>query len=193
MINLVIGLIGLVLFITTYTYIDKLEKIGCPCAESPYKDFIKKFCIAAIVYFVVIMLIPPETLVRMTGPIGALVLVIVTIIFTILFIVFYIVAFKYTGTLMREKCKCSEDVRREALYYWSIIEIILFSTIIILPLFVTIMGMAIALVVSSVNYVHDSSSVARNLVLDPVKSIAKVPASLKASAKAASKLMRKRR
>jgi hypothetical protein len=192
-VQLAIGLVGVILFFTTYTYIEKLEKLGCPCAESPYRSFIKNFCIAAIIYLVVFMVMPANTLVKTFGKIGGLIVVIVSIIFTILFIIFYIVAFIYTSGLIREKCKCSEDVRREALYYWSIIEIILFATVLILPLFVSVVGAGIAIVSSSVNYVHDSAHMARTLVTNPVHSVGKIPSALKASAKAASKLMRKRR
>lgn len=192
-VNLFVGLIGVILFFTTYTYIDKLEKLGCPCAEHPHRSFIKNFCIWAIIYLIVLMVIPPKTLMNSLGNIGGVVLTIIGFVFVIMFIIFFIVSMRYTSYLMREKCKCSEDVRREALYYWSIIEIILYAILLVVPLFFMILGSAFAIVLMSVKYVHESAAVARDIALNPVSNIAKIPASVKASAKAASKLMRKRR
>ena len=44
--NLIGSSIGIILLILTYTYIDKLERIGCDCAKHPNRDFVKNYCFA---------------------------------------------------------------------------------------------------------------------------------------------------
>ena len=37
------SILGIVLMVTTYMYILKLERIACQCAEHPYRNFIKNY------------------------------------------------------------------------------------------------------------------------------------------------------
>lgn len=183
----------LVLFFIAYSYIEKLERIGCPCAEHPYRAFIKGFSIFAIIYALIVIFVSPRVIFNTFGIPGAFVYAIFKIIFFVLLIIYFFLVMKYTDYLIREKCKCSEDARREAIYYWSIIEIIFITIIIILPLLQILAATMMVLVITSVNYAKNNSNHIQEVVMNPIKSIKSVPASLKASAKAASKLMKKRR
>ena len=80
--SIILGSIGIILLITTYVYIDKLEKIGCSCSVHPYRNFIKNYCLFAVVYIFATMLIPPKALVSAIGPIGVVIYFIVKVLFT---------------------------------------------------------------------------------------------------------------
>lgn len=183
----------LVLFFIAYSYIEKLERIGCPCADHPHRAFIKGFSIFAMIYSLVVIFISPKVIFNTFGIPGAFVYNIFKVVFFVLLILYFFITMRYTDYLIREKCKCSEDARREAIYYWSIIEIIFITILIILPLVQLLAVTMMVLVVTSINYAKNNSNHVHDIVMNPVKSIKNVPSSLKASAKAASKLLKKRR
>jgi hypothetical protein len=183
----------LILFFVTYTYIEKLERIECPCAIHPHRDFIKGYSIFAIIYILVTMFIPPDVIFRSLGPAGSLVYVLFKVLFSISMIVFFVITIQYTNQLIRDKCKCSEDARREAIYYWSIIHTALIVILVITNLVLIFLSSAIAVAVSSVKYTSNAAPEMHEVLTDPVGSVKRVPASLKASAKAVSKLISKKR
>lgn len=186
--SIILGSIGIILLITTYVYIDKLEKIGCSCSVHPYRNFIKNYCLFAVVYIFATMFIPPKALVSAIGPIGVAIYFIVKVLFTLTTLIFFVLAFIYTRYLMQEKCKCSEDVRREILYVWSIIQMVILGTAIVIPFLLFNAGVAIALVMSTANDMNDKADAIADMTINPLKNIANVPKNIKESVKAFKKL-----
>lgn len=169
------SLVGIVLLGLTYTYIDKLEKIGCACAEHKYRKFIKTYSIVAFVFLVITMVFPPTTALKAFGPmVGKLYTFAVFVPFILATIVYFALALVYVNYLMKEKCKCSEDVRREILYYWSIVTTIIISALYLLPLLKFIVLGAVTLATGSVKYAVKNMPVVQDALVDPVHSVAKV-------------------
>ena len=127
LLSVVLRSVVLVLNAVCLSYIYKLEKTGCPCAASPYRNFLKGYMIFAIAYLVLMILL--------TGAFakGGVAQVVIDVLFTLATVVFFILAIVYIRRLVQEKCACSEDVRREVLFYWSIIQLSLMGIVIILP------------------------------------------------------------
>jgi MFS family permease len=128
------NIILIALFLTTYVYVDKLEKTGCECSAHPYRNFVKMFPLYAVAYIVIFMFLPFNLFEAVFGPAGKLVQGVIALLFGIAVLVFFVMAFMYSRWLMTEKCKCSEDVRREILYYWSMLTILLMVVLLVLGL-----------------------------------------------------------
>ena len=132
---LVIKLLVAILLITTYLYIEKLEKTGCECAEHENREFIKKFSLFAFVYYIITLLVNPSSI-KMNSSVTMLYLA-VELIFLITIGFYFYHTVNYTRYLINEKCKCSEDMRREFIMWGSIIElfliIIVFLNAMLLP------------------------------------------------------------
>lgn len=191
--SIVLGSIGIILLITTYTYIDKLEKIGCPCSEHPYRKFIKGYCMFAIIYIFITMFVPPKMLVKVVGPAGVIIYFIAKVLFTLTTLIFFILAFIYARFLMNEKCKCSEDIRREVLYIWAITEIVILGAAIVIPFMVYNAGIALALVVSAVKDMDKNAGLVQDIAVNPLKNIERVSKGVKSSVTALGKLSRGKR
>jgi hypothetical protein len=190
--SLVVGFIGIILLVTTYTYIDKLEKMGCPCSDHPYRSFIKNYAMFITVYILITMFIPPNVIASSLGPMGTFIYMIVKVIISIITFIFFIMAILYVRYLMREKCKCSEDIRRDVLYIWSIIEIALLGIFIMIPIFIMLVGGSIGVALGAAKEFHSSANTIQDITVNPLKHVKKIPGSLKSSVKAASKIIRRR-
>lgn len=179
-----LSIVGLVLMALTYTYIDKLEKINCECAEHPYKKFIKNYIVFAVIFLLVTTFLPPSRVVGMVGPLYAMVYVVVKWIYVISTFVFFVYALMYVRYLAKEKCKCSEDIRREVLYWWSLLEVIIFAVLVVLPFLVMFVSGGVALAVSSgksaLSNLESTSMVAS---VNPLKAAKTLPSSLRKSIK----------
>ena len=181
--SVILGFVGIFLLGLTYTYIDKLEKTGCACSEHKYRNFIKRYCIFAIVVLAFMILVPATLVTKMFGPIGSIILSSLQIAYGILTVVFFVLAIIYVRYLIKEKCKCSEDKRREILYYWSILEIVLIAVAILVPILMWAKAGASAVASSAVK---EGSKYATNVMeaaVNPVKSVRKVPENVKKSIK----------
>lgn len=132
------NIILIALFLTTYMYVDKLEKTACECAVHPYRNFVKWFPLYAIAYIVIFMFLPFNLFESVFGPAGTLIQGILATLFGIVSIVFFVLAFIYSRWLMTEKCKCSEDTRREVIYYWSMLTIVLLVALTVVSLGTTL-------------------------------------------------------
>jgi hypothetical protein len=175
-----LSVIGVVLMGLTYTYIDKLERINCACAEHPYKNFIKNYIIFAICFLIVTAFLPPSMVVGLIGPIYGLIYLIIKWIYVIATIVFFVYALRYVQYLTREKCKCSEDVRREVLYWWSIIQLIIFSILVLLPFIVMIASGGFALAVKSgKSALSNLDKTVMTTTINPVKGVKKASRELR--------------
>ena len=176
----VIGkIIGFILLVIAYMYIDKLEKTGCECAAHPYQKPIKKFLIFAISYFLVTIFLPPTLAVSLLGPVAGFAYVIVDIIFTFVSLVFFVLMMRYTKYLSLEKCKCIEGNTREILYIYSILEVIILSLLVILPILTSIVKGAFALAVSTVKDVQSKTGTVTDSVFNPLKAIKEIPRGIK--------------
>jgi len=176
-IHVMIKLILVVLFGVTYMYIDKMERIGCECAMHPYRNFIKYFPIFAVVYLLLTIVNP---LVIMKNPTLAPVLYIADILYTIGVFVFLFMAIKYVNYLVGEKCKCSEDVRREIVYYWSVVHMAIIAVGVFIIL-VDVIAKSIFLSKSPslqsavVDSVKGSKAYLEQTAREPLKSVRGIP------------------
>lgn len=171
--------IGIVLLFTTYMYIDKLEKIGCACAEHPYRKFIKGYCIFAIVFLAVTMFLPADAVAKAVGPVGVGIMMVIRLVYTIVTLIFFILALIYVRYLMKEKCKCSEDIRRDVLYVWSILEIVILGSLVLLPIVTGVIASSYYFVATQTKAVASYHNTVRSAAVNPIASIRKVPKALK--------------
>jgi hypothetical protein len=179
--------IGIVLLFVTYLYVDKLEKIGCACAAHPYQKFVKNFPIFAIVYLALTMFLPPSLAVQRFGMSAGGAIFAINILFAVAAIVFFVLALQYVRYLKVAKCACSEDVRREVLYWWAILELVILGVAVVLPILFAVLAGAFALTTGTLTQVSKSSSAIRQATVNPIKSARAFPASLKKTLKAARK------
>ncbi len=186
------SVIGVVLMGLTYTYIDKLERINCACAEHPYKKFIKNYIIFAMCFLLVTAFLPPSLVVGFFGPVYGLVYLAIKWVYVIATIVFFIYALRYVQYLTREKCKCSEDVRRDVLYWWSIIQLVIFAILILLPFIIMIAvgGFALA-VTSGKRAISNLDKTIMMSAVNPVKGIKKASGALRSDVSIASRSLKK--
>lgn len=171
------NLVLISLFLMTYTYVDKLEKMGCACAVHPYSKFVKNFPLYAVAYIVIFLFLSPTMVFSAFGTVGKFVMDALVFLFGLVSIVFFVLAFIYTRYLMREKCKCSEDVRRDILYVWSLLEIVLIAALVVIMLLsTTILGNMGANVSSALG---KTSEIGHGAVHKPLQSASKLPKSLR--------------
>jgi len=170
--HIILQLVIIVLFGVTYMYIEKMEKAGCECALHPYRDFIKYFPIFAVLYLVLTLFNP---LFIMKKPSFAPILAILNTIYTIGAFVFFIMAIRYINFLVSEKCKCSDDVRREIVYYWSIVHVAIIALGLLLVILNAIFGAVFMGRVPSMKHVSAARSVVSQGVRTPLKSVREIP------------------
>lgn len=159
----------------TYTYIDKLEKTGCECARHPYRNFIKGYTLFAIIYIALMFMIPVSMAVKMGGKSAALLYMVANLLFVVVSIVFFICSIIYIRYLMKEKCKCSEDIRREVLYIWSILEVVYLALVAILPILVFLVAGIVGLGAGAIELVGSKESLVKDSVINPLKSAKRIP------------------
>lgn len=183
-VNAVVNMIGVIAMLVIYTYIDKLEKIECACAEHPMRKFIKNYVVFAIIFLLVATFLPPSVVNSMFGPAITMLYAIVHFVFIIATFVFYVYVMRYARYLMVNKCKCSEDFRREAMYVYSILMVIIYAVLVFLPLLASIVlgGTALAMT-SGKQALKDIRSTSMDIAVNPLKVARKVPKALRASLK----------
>lgn len=175
----IMGIIGIFLLGLTYTYIDKLEKVGCECAKHPYRNYIKGYTIFAIIYMAIMFLLPVSAAVKTMGKEFGYVYMLANLIFVVVTVIFFVYSLIYTRHLMKEKCKCSEDVRREVLYLWSIIEVIWFALILIIPTLTLLVAGSVGIASGMVDLAGSKESLVREAVVNPVRSIQRIPKAIR--------------
>jgi uncharacterized membrane protein len=169
--NFLMGLFGLIVLGLTYTYIDKMEKVGCACSEHKYRHFIKVWSLIALIIVGVMMFAPLKLVESFSTELG-MAYSVVYVLFLIVHVVYLIMSLMYIDHLVKEKCKCSEDLRRELLYFWFILRALIILGLVILPLFVKL-GM------TSVGMISDADADIIGATANPVPGLRKVPRSLK--------------
>jgi hypothetical protein len=178
--QVVVNLLIFVLLLAVYTYILKLENIGCVCANHPNKNFIKQFSLIALVYLGLITFVPMPTIIDSFGPTVAAIFAFVTFIFYIVCIVYFYLTIDYTRFLVNEKCKCSVDIRRELIMAGSVIEFSLIFLILLVIIILPIIFNSISIIVQKMSNVEEEVSTA---VRNPYASIKSIPSKLKTASK----------
>jgi hypothetical protein len=170
------SVITIILLIVIYTYIVSLENKGCKCALPPNINFIKGFTIFSIIYLLFTGLVSEQVLKDNFGINIVIINKFVDLIFALVFIYYLYEVFIYTRRLVNEKCKCSEDSRREIIMIGTIIEFVLIFILFILGIILTVVFSVIINVVKSV---EDGSSDLKGVIRDPIGSMSKIPKKIK--------------
>jgi hypothetical protein len=170
------SVITIILLIVIYTYIVSLENKGCKCALPPNINFIKGFTIFSIIYLLFTGLVSEQVLKDNFGINIVIINKFVDLIFALVFIYYLYEVFIYTRRLVNEKCKCSEDSRREIIMIGTIIEFLLIFILFILGIILTV---AFSVIITVVKSVEDGSSDLKGVIRDPVGSISKIPKKIK--------------
>ena len=165
-----------ILLITTYLYIEKLEQTGCECSEHPNRQFIKSFSLFGFVYYLLTVFINPANL--DFGDAFKAILGVIDLVFFIMLGLYFYYTVDYIRYLINEKCKCSEDMRRELIMGGSIIELILI-------VIVFIGSMVLPVTATCLSSVIDNADKTRNeikkTVSNPYNSIIKTPSTVKST------------
>lgn len=169
--NFLVGLFGIIVLWLTYTYIDKLEKTGCACAQYKYRDFIKTWSLVALFIVLVNMFAPLRLVNQFHDGLGRAYFAF-SFVVLIIHLTYIILSLKYLDHMMREKCKCSEDMRRELLYIWFILRaLVIFSGL--------LLAVIIPIGLTSVAVVNSQGKDIMGSTTNPVAGLRKIPKSLK--------------
>jgi len=134
----IVAFFFLVLPITVYTWIVKLEKTGCECSKDWRRNFIHFYVI-----FNMILVVSSIILLFFKGVVIMDVVPLLGFASAALALTFVIVTVQYVQRLKREKCACSEDTRRNVMYIWALVQGFI-SLIALLSMAVMIASMVIA-------------------------------------------------
>lgn len=168
---IVVILLGLI-----YTYLKSLENKGCICSQTANSSFIKGFTIFAIIYLLLTAFIPESSIRNAMGNNILVLYKYIDLIFIFVFIYYIYLVFRYTKYLVDEKCKCSEDMRREIIMVGSLIQLILLVILFVLGVIsITIFSVLF----NVVKTVEETSENARSAIRDPIGSLSKIPKTLK--------------
>jgi hypothetical protein len=173
--SIFIQLIFVILLVIIWSYIYKLENVGCDCSEHSNKDFIKSFTVIALVYFAITSFISIKSIAKSMGTAIVQLLAFGSFIFFLTFVVYIYYAFDYVRYLMNEKCKCSEDLRRDIIAIGTMISLFLF---IILLFTIIIIPILISTLTNLLVKIQDFESEVEEVIKNPVKSIRNTPGRL---------------
>jgi hypothetical protein len=174
--NFLFKFLILILFVLTFTYIQKLENIGCVCSEHEYREFIKNFSIIAIVYYGIFMFVSTGTINNALGKELMILYNLIDIAFLITTLFYFYYTIVYVRYLVNEKCKCSEDLRREIIMWSSIIEMFLLVLVVIVALILPVIGSVTASVIDNASNTKD---LLKDTIIDPIGSLKKSPSKIK--------------
>jgi len=169
------SIITIVLLIVIYSYLVSLENKGCKCSMTSNINFIKGFTIFAIIYLMFTGLVSDQVIYDNFGSNIVIINKFVDLIFALVFIYYLYEVFKYTRALVREKCKCSEDNRREIIMIGSIIEFVLIFILFLLNIIIVVIFTVVFSVVKSI---EDGAGDLKGVIRDPIGSISKIPKSI---------------
>jgi hypothetical protein len=175
---LVIKLLVAILLITTYLYIEKLEKTGCECSEHENKNFIKNFSLFAFVYYIITLIINPSNI-KMDNSIIMLYLV-VELVFLIMIGFYFYYTVNYIRYLINEKCKCSEDLRRELIMWGSLIELFLIIIVFLNAMLIPVVSNCSKSILDNVS---NTKKGIKSVLTDPIKNIKNSPKNVSKSIK----------
>jgi hypothetical protein len=125
--NLLLGglTLGTILPILVLTWVRRLESIGCTCSDDWRRTFLKGYAIyhVTLIAVSIALLLIFRRFFAISGVIA-----------WVLAIVYVVSALQYIHRLKKEKCACSEDVRREITWIvaWIQAGLLAFSVLLIL-------------------------------------------------------------
>lgn len=183
--QVVVNLLIFFLLLAVYTYIIKLEKIGCYCANHPNKEFIKQFSLVALVYLGLVTFVPMSYIIQYFGNVIAGLFAFVTFVFYIMCVVYFYLTIEYTRYLVNEKCKCSQDMRRELILAGSVVEFSIIFLILLVIIILPIIFNSVSVIVNNMGRVEQEVSTA---VRNPYESIKRIPSNLKKASKIVSNI-----
>lgn len=183
--QVIVNLLIFFLLLAVYTYIVKLENIGCICSAHPNKDFIKQFSLIALIYLGIITFVPMSYIIKYLGTVIAGLYAFLTFVFYIMCIVYFYLTIEYTRYLVNEKCKCSQDIRRELIMAGSVIEFSMIFLILLVIIILPIIFNSVSIIVQNMGTVEQEISTA---VRNPYKSMKSIPSKLKKASKIVSKI-----
>lgn len=167
-----------ILLLTTYLYIEKLEKTGCECSEHPNRQFIKSFSLFGFVYYLLTVFVNPATL--DFGNAFKAVLGVIDLVFFIILGLYFYYTVDYIRYLINEKCKCSEDTRRELIMGGSIIELILIVIVFIGSMVLPVTATCLTSVIDNAD---KTSGEIKKAMSNPYASIIDSPKKIKSTVK----------
>lgn len=183
--HVVLNLFIFFLLLAVYTYVDKLETTGCECAKHPNKDFIKSFSIFALVFLGLITFIPMSTIIDTFGDMIAGIFSFIKFVFYVVCIVYFYMTLEYTRYLVNEKCKCSEDYRRELVMVGSVVEMAILLLVLLVIIILPIIFNSVSSVVKNMDSFEKEVSTA---IRNPYESFKSVPSKLKKATNLVSKI-----
>lgn len=186
--GLILHILVFVLLLMIYTYILKLENIGCKCSDHPNKDFIKSYTMISIIFFILSSFVSLRDVHDNLGEPVAILISIFTMVFYVIFIVYIYLTFEYVRYLINEKCKCSEDWRREIIMVGTMIEFILFFIALLTGIIIPVLTESVISVLSKADTFRRD---VRETIYNPIGSINKVPSRLSKSARNVSSFLKK--
>lgn len=182
--NIALNFFVLIFFVIIYSYMYHLEKIGCECATHPYQDIIKIFTIYAFVFVILITLVPTTVITKNFGNTAAILYVTVKLLFYISCIIYFYMILEYTRFLVNEKCKCSNDIRREIITAGAILEIIIMLFALLIVIIIPIVFGS--LVYISRNYQKLEKELSSSMT-SPLRAASKIPSKISSESKVINK------
>ncbi len=112
-----------------WLWIQKLESTGCECSKEWRRNFLK-------IYFIGIVIVNIMSLIYFLVYSDSFIerIPFLSILLMILNIVYTIVAIQYSRNLKMIKCECSDELRRDVLFIWGMINAISYGIIIFMAL-----------------------------------------------------------
>lgn len=183
--NVILNLLIFFLLLAVYTYILNLETIGCACAIHPNREFIKQFSLFALIFLGLVTFVPMSAITSIFGTMVTGLFAFIKFVFYIICIVYFFLTLEYTRYLVNEKCKCSEDMRRELILAGSVIEVTIILLILLVIIVLPIIFNSVTHIVDNLGTVEKEVSTA---VRNPYASMKTVPSKLKKVTKIVSKI-----
>jgi hypothetical protein len=137
------------------------------------------------------MALAPSTTVKLFGSSGSFMYMLLRAAFFVLFFVFFVLVIVYVRGLIQTKCECSEDVRREVMYIYAILEVVMLSLSVVFVLLESIVQGAFAIGMNTVKEMSNDSRELNSTVSNPLKSLTKVPKNLGKLSKSLNKTLSK--
>lgn len=176
--NFILNMFIFLLLIAVYSYIEKMEDLGCVCSEHPNRAFIKNFSAFALLFLIFVIIVPTSLVSEQFGYVIAGIFTFVKLIFYVICIVYFYMIIDYTRFLVNEKCKCSDDIRREFVMAGSVVEISLLILILMVVIVLPILFSSASSVFTNMHkYEKELSTAVRN----PYKSMKSIPSKFKQS------------
>lgn len=182
--NLALNSFVFLILIAVYSYVMKMEDIGCACSDHPNKEFIKQFSVVALISLLVLIFLPPDFVADSFGSLMAGLFAVVKFIFYMICIVYFYMILDYTRYLVNEKCKCSEDIRRELIMAGSIVEIALMLMVLLVIMILPLLFNSVTYIIQNFDNVEKGLG---NAVQTPYKSLKKLPSKFKKATSMTSK------